>query len=380
MRSSLLGHLLTAVLSFPAVLQWSSCDPGGVAFHLNTESPFGPVYQRYDVPPPPLSSDYLKLTAGKKGTLGSVPEFLSTSSSTESIDGVQQKISYLECELNDVKVQTSKYQELLQNSHSHYVELERKYEQARMLIKDYQEREKSLAEREEAHLKQLLEKDHQHSLLVQQLSAKVSQLETQLRLAQQKRASMIESGATKSEDISPALAYQPIKKLASPSKTKAKDFETKLYERIAQAKTCFSSHEKAVASSDVHKTTVVIEPRSGPSNLSGFGVPSTELLDVSAAKSKAETVRHSLMMSSRHPPSRFYDSEIPVSCRNGPENALASPRSPDSARSKDSDCGSQKAVKGSSNAKGENEMPNSPLNVQRLKNMILRKKTQNSGM
>lgn len=58
---------------------------------------------------------------------------------------------------------------MLDSTKNHYEQLEKKYEQANQLLRNYQEREKELLSREENHVEQLRDKDTHYALLVQQL-------------------------------------------------------------------------------------------------------------------------------------------------------------------------------------------------------------------
>ena len=65
-------------------------------------------------------------------------------------------------------------------------------------------------EREEAHLKQLRDKDVQYAQLIAQLNSKIQQLEMTLREAHQKRASIVEA---RDEEIARQRASQLVENL-----------------------------------------------------------------------------------------------------------------------------------------------------------------------
>uniref|UniRef100_A0A915JCK8 PDZ domain-containing protein n=1 Tax=Romanomermis culicivorax TaxID=13658 RepID=A0A915JCK8_ROMCU len=147
---------------------------------------------------------------------------------------ISKRIDFLEITLNDVKRDAEKYQQLLVDSQCHYFDLQKQYDSAKKRIKDFENREKNMIEREEACLKELREKDSQYTLLVQQLYDRVAILERQLNEALKKRSSLAETnghsvesygyaykniestdfGAKINTDTSPALAYLPGKKVS----------------------------------------------------------------------------------------------------------------------------------------------------------------------
>lgn len=117
-------------------------------------------------------------------------------------------IGQLESELHSTHSQARQLQGLLRNSNSHYDELERKYSRAKQMLKDYEDRsvarcrhhcptfdsacsERNLLEREEAHLRQLRDKDAQYMQLINQMNVKIGQLERQLRDAHQVASSSL---------------------------------------------------------------------------------------------------------------------------------------------------------------------------------------------
>ncbi|CEF64628.1 FI18374p1 [Strongyloides ratti] len=93
---------------------------------------------------------------------------------------IKSRISALEVELNDSQRRTEKMVEILESSRNHCKLLEQKYDQARQLLENYQNREKELLEREESHIAQLRSKDNQYSLLIDQLKARIDELERKM--------------------------------------------------------------------------------------------------------------------------------------------------------------------------------------------------------
>uniref|UniRef100_A0AAF5CXX3 Neurabin-1 n=1 Tax=Strongyloides stercoralis TaxID=6248 RepID=A0AAF5CXX3_STRER len=93
---------------------------------------------------------------------------------------IKSRISALEVELNDSQRRTEKMVEILESSRNHCKLLEQKYDQARQLLENYQNREKELLEREESHIAQLRSKDNQYSLLIDQLKGRIDELERKM--------------------------------------------------------------------------------------------------------------------------------------------------------------------------------------------------------
>lgn len=93
---------------------------------------------------------------------------------------IKSRISALEVELNDSQRRTEKMVEILETSRNHCKLLEQKYDQARQLLENYQNREKELLEREESHIAQLRSKDNQYSLLIDQLKLRIDELERKM--------------------------------------------------------------------------------------------------------------------------------------------------------------------------------------------------------
>ncbi|KRZ68262.1 Neurabin-1 [Trichinella papuae] len=122
------------------------------------------------------------------------------------INSVQIKLSQLESELVETKQETERFQAMLMDARNQYSDLEQKYLEATLLIKDYQDREKQLSEPALAELKL---RDEHYNKLIDQLKNKINDLQQQWLEAQQKRASLIDDSTKRDTDLSPALAYQP---------------------------------------------------------------------------------------------------------------------------------------------------------------------------
>ncbi|KRZ52890.1 Neurabin-2 [Trichinella nativa] len=122
------------------------------------------------------------------------------------INSVQIKLSQLESELVETKQETERFQAMLMDARNQYSNLEQKYLEATLLIKDYQDREKQFGEPALAELKL---RDEHYNKLIDQLKNKINDLQQQWLEAQHKRASLIDDSPKRDPDLSPALAYQP---------------------------------------------------------------------------------------------------------------------------------------------------------------------------
>ncbi|CAJ0565740.1 unnamed protein product, partial [Mesorhabditis spiculigera] len=93
---------------------------------------------------------------------------------------IRSKIHVLELELEMSQKKAFQMNNVLDSTKTHFEQLERKYDQANQLLRNYQEREKELLCREESHVSQLREKDAHYASLVQQLKERIDELEGRL--------------------------------------------------------------------------------------------------------------------------------------------------------------------------------------------------------
>ncbi|PAV84606.1 hypothetical protein WR25_26283 [Diploscapter pachys] len=100
---------------------------------------------------------------------------------------IRARIAALEMELEMSRKKASQMHEVLDSTKNHYDQLEKKYEQANQLLRNYQEREKELLSREENHVEQLRDKDTHYALLVQQLKERIDELEVKLEEMEERR-------------------------------------------------------------------------------------------------------------------------------------------------------------------------------------------------
>ncbi|CAJ0592583.1 unnamed protein product [Cylicocyclus nassatus] len=130
---------------------------------------------------------------------------------------IRAKIAALELELEMSQKKADQMHEVLDSTKSHYDQLEKKYDQANQLLRNYQEREKELLSREENHVEQLRDKDAHYSHLVAQLKERIEELEAKLEEMDERRQSIANNELTelrdklkdKLEKRDEGLAYKP---------------------------------------------------------------------------------------------------------------------------------------------------------------------------
>ncbi|KAK6729663.1 hypothetical protein RB195_006608 [Necator americanus] len=130
---------------------------------------------------------------------------------------IRAKIAALELELEMSQKKADQMHEVLDSTKTHYDQLEKKYDQANQLLRNYQEREKELLSREENHVEQLRDKDAHYSHLVAQLKERIEELEAKLEEMDQRRQSIANNELTelrdklkdKLEKRDEGLAYKP---------------------------------------------------------------------------------------------------------------------------------------------------------------------------
>ncbi|VDM61379.1 unnamed protein product [Angiostrongylus costaricensis] len=127
------------------------------------------------------------------------------------------RITALELELEMSQKKADQMHQVLDSTKSHYDQLEKKYDQANQLLRNYQEREKELLSREENHVEQLRDKDAHYTHLVAQLKERIDELEAKLEEMDQRRLSITNNELSelkeklkdKIEKRDEGLAYKP---------------------------------------------------------------------------------------------------------------------------------------------------------------------------
>ncbi|KAK5976032.1 Neurabin protein 1 variant [Trichostrongylus colubriformis] len=143
----------------------------------------------------------------------------SESVSARSMDEaeIRSRIAALELELEMSQKKADQMHEVLDSTKCHYDQLEKKYDQANQLLRNYQEREKELLSREENHVEQLRDKDAHYTHLVTQLKERIDELEAKLEEMDQRRQSITNNELSelkerlkdKLEKRDEGLAYKP---------------------------------------------------------------------------------------------------------------------------------------------------------------------------
>lgn len=130
---------------------------------------------------------------------------------------IRTRITALELELEMSQKKADQMHQVLDSTKSHYDQLEKKYDQANQLLRNYQEREKELLSREENHVEQLRDKDAHYTHLVAQLKERIDELEAKLEEMDQRRLSITNNELSelkeklkdKIEKRDEGLAYKP---------------------------------------------------------------------------------------------------------------------------------------------------------------------------
>ncbi|KAI6175059.1 hypothetical protein M3Y97_00989900 [Aphelenchoides bicaudatus] len=130
---------------------------------------------------------------------------------------IRARINVLETELVDSQKKADQMEGVLKETRVHYSQLESKYDQARALLRNYQEREKQLIEREEVHVGQLREKDDHYGTLVGHLKKRIDELEEKLDQVAKRRTSPV---LLLRQNKTPPVFKQPIRPPVLPPKDK----------------------------------------------------------------------------------------------------------------------------------------------------------------
>ncbi|TMW43227.1 hypothetical protein DOY81_011693 [Sarcophaga bullata] len=118
--------------------------------------------------------DTLKRKLVKLETTGNENELLS------------ERLRQSERELVNIKKEAANLQNMLQQSQAQYMALDKKYNKAKRLVREYQQREVDMCHREEFYQQLLQEKDTEYNALVKKLKDRVIILEHELQEAQRK--------------------------------------------------------------------------------------------------------------------------------------------------------------------------------------------------
>lgn len=164
-----------------------------------------------------LEADRSRLIGNSEGDESQPEESESTSARSMEESEIRARIAALELELEMSQKKADQMHEVLDATKSHYDQLEKKYDQANQLLRNYQEREKELLSREENHVEQLRDKDAHYTHLVTQLKERIDELEAKLEEMDQRRQSIANNELSelkeklkdKLEKRDEGLAYKP---------------------------------------------------------------------------------------------------------------------------------------------------------------------------
>lgn len=97
-----------------------------------------------------------------------------------------ERLRQTEKDLVNIKKEAMNYQNMLQLSQTQFTTLDRKYNKAKRLVREYQQREVDMVHQEEFYIQLLQEKDTEYNALVKKLKDRVIHLEQELQDTQRK--------------------------------------------------------------------------------------------------------------------------------------------------------------------------------------------------
>uniref|UniRef100_A0A8L8JUW1 Neurabin-1 n=1 Tax=Heligmosomoides polygyrus TaxID=6339 RepID=A0A8L8JUW1_HELPZ len=139
-----------------------------------------------------LEADHSRLICASEGEESQPEEGEPPSARSMDEAEIRARIAALELELEMSQKKADQMHDVLDSTKTHYDQLEKKYDQANQLLRNYQERlrEKELLSREENHVEQLRDKDAHYTHLVTQLKERIDELEAKLEEMDQRRQSI----------------------------------------------------------------------------------------------------------------------------------------------------------------------------------------------
>lgn len=191
---------------------------------------------------------------------------------SEKFEQASQKLKDTERSLLTAKKEIQTYQNMLEQSQIQYQALEKKYNRAKHLVREFQQRELDMLHREDFYQQLLQEKDTEYNSLVKTLKDRVIALEQDLLDTQRKAGlpMVLPYDNINIKQLTPQMSRrQPPKPL------------------FKQLQSDLSDTEMSDASPDDDKTATV-ERKLPIKEEFDRAVPPHELLDISASKSKAE--------------------------------------------------------------------------------------------
>lgn len=192
---------------------------------------------------------------------------------------LSERLRQSERELVNIKKEASNLQNMLQQSQGQYMALDKKYNKAKRLVREYQQREIDMCHREEFYQQLLQEKDTEYNALVKKLKDRVINLEHELQETQRKAGFPV---GLPYDSATLKLTPQMMRK--TPPKPLFQKLETEL-----------SDTEISDLSPDGDGVkTATVERKNPVKDELDAAVPQHELLDNSANKTKIDLGKFSL--------------------------------------------------------------------------------------
>lgn len=191
---------------------------------------------------------------------------------SEKLQQANQKLKEAEKNLLAAKKEAQTYQDMLEQSQSQFLVLEKKYSKAKHLVREFQQRELDMMHREEFYQQLLQEKDVEYNSLVKNLKDRIIILEKDLLDTKEKAGLplLLPYDSSNSKQLTPQMSRK------QPPKPMYRSLEPD-----------FSDTEISDVSPEDDKTATV-ERKLPIKDEFDSAVPPHELLDISASKSKAE--------------------------------------------------------------------------------------------
>lgn len=192
---------------------------------------------------------------------------------SERLEQTHKKLQEVEQSLNVSRKELMTYQNMLEQSQNQYSALEKKYNKAKQLVREFHQRELDLLHREDFYQQLLQEKDTEYNALVKNLKDRIIALEQNLLETQRKAG------------IPMVLPYDSISlKQLTPQMSRRQPPKL-LFQRLEPD---FSDTEISDTSPEEGGKTATVERKLPIKEEFDRAVPPHELLDISANKSKAE--------------------------------------------------------------------------------------------
>lgn len=211
------------------------------------------------------------------------------SDESEKLEQANQKLKETERSLNASRKEIVTYQNMLEQSQNQYIALEKKYNRAKQLVREFQQRELDMIHREDFYQQLLQEKDTEYNALVKNLKDRIIALEQDLLDTQRKAGVPI------------GLPYDSITlKQLTPQMTRRQPPKPIL----EVLDTDFSDTEVSDTSPCDEDKTATVERKLPIKEELDSAVPPHELLDISANKSKAELANRGALANRQLPSSK----------------------------------------------------------------------------